>query len=155
MAKYGFMPGTHEENRENPPVRSKFDKSQGRGLPAPHMKFPGGIVKESGSANGPGFTEHGHMLPHHRDAQNTDRVSGVGTRKNDSAMHLREPDPVSAGHIKERPAASGFGAAHGKGSEAKLGSQVKSHSGRPQHQDNRSSRRSGPHAELDRVKMKS
>jgi|SRR5580700_2667368 hypothetical protein len=144
MAKYGFMPGTHEENRENPPVRSKFDKSQGRGLPAPHLGFPGKTVKVSGSPNGAGFTEHGHMLPHHRDAQNTDRVSREGVRKGDSVMHEHEPDPVrkDKGDRHERQHATGHGQESGKSS-------------RPQHQDNHSSRKSGPHAELDRVKMKS
>jgi hypothetical protein len=143
--KYGHMPGAHDEGiKENPPVRSKFDKSQGKGLPAPHMKFPGGIVKESGSPNGAGFTEHGHMLPHHRSPQNTDRVSSVGTRKGDSLMHLREPDPVrkDAGDRHARQHGTGRGQEAGKSSS-------------PQHQDNHSSRSREPHGQLDRVKMKS
>lgn len=39
------MPGaSNEPVRENPTVRSKFDKSQGRGLPAPHLTFPGQVA---------------------------------------------------------------------------------------------------------------
>jgi hypothetical protein len=62
MEKYGFMPGTHRESHENPPVRSKFDKSQGKGLPAPHLKHPGDVAKETGSRY-PGHTQNGHKLP--------------------------------------------------------------------------------------------
>lgn len=70
MEKYGFMPGSHEENRSNPPVRSKFDKSQGKGLPAPHLKHPGETAKETGSTY-PGHTSNGHKMP-------TERTHGFG-----------------------------------------------------------------------------
>lgn len=51
-----------EPVRNNPPVRSKFDKSHGHGLPAPHLSHPGEVAKETGSKHA-GFTENGHMLP--------------------------------------------------------------------------------------------
>ena len=38
----------NEPVRNNPTVRSKFDKSHGKGLKAPHMSFPGGIVNGNG-----------------------------------------------------------------------------------------------------------
>lgn len=38
---YKTMRGAEEEIRSNPPVRSKFDKSHGHGLKAPHLSFPG------------------------------------------------------------------------------------------------------------------
>ena len=42
MVTESRMPGaTDEPVRENPTVRSKFDKSHGKGLPAPHLSSPG------------------------------------------------------------------------------------------------------------------
>ena len=133
MEKYGFMPGTHEEHRDNPPVRSKFDKSQGKGLPAPHLKFPGGVVKESGSKHS-GFNENGHMLPTHRTAQNTDRITKGRTN---IPMHGGEPETVSGRgsdkHIKQH--STGHASAKmGGGTDRKVGAS------RPQHQDNKSAR---------------
>jgi hypothetical protein len=86
MEKYGFMPGTHEENRSNPPVRSKFDKSQGKGLPAPHLSSPGKTAKVTGSSHS-GHTENGHKLP-------TERSVGLGgghLRHNYSAAEMGAP----------------------------------------------------------------
>lgn len=45
------MPGAQEDAiRDNPPVRSKFDKSHGRGLPAPHMSSPGPVMPTTNPA---------------------------------------------------------------------------------------------------------
>lgn len=173
MGEYGRMPGAHDEGvRDNPPVKSKFDKSQGRGLPAPHLKHPGEVAKETGSKH-PGFNENGHLLPkegamafggvktHHHEPsrlgtnmadgekhiygmQNKDHVGHVSPGKivqPVASMHLREPDPVDAGTIKERPATSGYGTPHGKGSESRYGSQVKSQRSHPQKMEDSSTRR--------------
>lgn len=53
-----------ETVRDNPRVQSKFDKSRGKGLPAPHLSHPGAVAKDTGSKHA-GYTENGHMLPTH------------------------------------------------------------------------------------------
>ena len=94
------MPGAHDEGaRDNPPVRSKFDKSQGKGLPAPHLKHPGEVAKETGSRH-PGHNENGHKLP-------TERSVGLG------GSHLRHnytPGEMGA------PIITGTGQGHAKNS---------------------------------------
>lgn len=126
MSKYGFMPGTNEENKSNPPVRSKFDKSQGKGLKAPHLSFPGGTAKVTGSSHA-GFTENGNMLPKSsspRGMQNTLRASKPGA----NLMAGPEPDAVRAGsdnHSAQRNTGTG---------------QVGGKSSSPQRQDNKSTR---------------
>lgn len=59
--------------RENPVVHSKFDRSRGMGLKAPHLSHPGEVAKPTGSKHD-GFNENGHMYPHEVPAHNTDRV---------------------------------------------------------------------------------
>src|SRR5271154_5506904 len=85
--KYGHMPGAHDEGiKENPEVRSKFDKSQGRGLPAPHLKHPGEVAKETGT-HMPGHNENGHKMP-------TERSVGLGgshTRSHYSPGEMAAP----------------------------------------------------------------
>lgn len=39
-----------ETIRDNPPVRSKFDKSHGKGLPAPHLSSPGAVMPTTNPA---------------------------------------------------------------------------------------------------------
>lgn len=46
----------------NPAVRSKFDKSHGKGLPAPHLSFPGQTAPVTGTKVG-GFNPNGRMVP--------------------------------------------------------------------------------------------
>lgn len=67
--------GNEGENRANPPVRSKFDRSHGMGLKAPHLSHPGEVAPETGTKVR-GFTEHGHMLPHHIKEKPTDSIRG-------------------------------------------------------------------------------
>jgi hypothetical protein len=174
---YGKMPGAHDEGiRNNPPVRSKFDKSQGKGLPAPHLKHPGEIAKDTGTRM-PGHNENGHKLP-------AERSVGLG------ASHLRthygpgemgSPMVHSTGQGKPKnerltdgnviksstryfapqmdshepdPVRARDGDRHAKQHATGKG-QESGKSSRPQHQDNHSSRSKEPHATLDRSKMKS
>jgi hypothetical protein len=174
--KYGFMPGTHPEHRDNPKVSSKFDKSQGRGLPAPHLKHPGEVAKESGSSH-PGHTSNGHKLP-------TERSVGLGgsyLRHEYSPGEMGAPQlhGIGQGHVKNTRLTDGdvikssrrvdqgaFLAGHepnpvhgGSDIHVKQHSTGHGHesgkSSRPQHQDNHSSRSTEPHGQLDRVRMKS
>jgi hypothetical protein len=177
------MPGAHQEIRENPTVRSKFDKSHGHGLPAPHLKPPGEVAKETGSSH-PGHTENGHKLP-------VERSHGMGaiTRAHHSPGDMGAPllhgqglgapkntvmTDANVVHSSSRKGFSGMHGTHepdpvraggdlhkgqhntGAGSN-KLGGQsghTSPKSARPQHQDNESRRSKEPHAKLDKVKMK-
>lgn len=102
------MSGAHDEGtRENPTVRSKFDKSQGKGLPAPHLTHPGETAKETGSKH-PGHNENGHKLP-------TERSVGLG------GSHLRHsytPGEMGA------PMIHGVGLGHAKNSRLTDGAVV-------------------------------
>lgn len=124
------MPGAHNEGiRDNPAVKSKFDKSQGYGLPAPHLSHPGAVAKETGSSHS-GYNANGHMVPkevgetssyrteHHEPSKlgsgmaegrgyarepnmgQTDRVKPSHTVSMDRFAG-REPDPVRAGTLKD------------------------------------------------------
>ena len=56
----------------NPPVHSKFDRSRGFGLKAPHLKHPGEVAPVTGT-HVPGHTEGGAKLPrevHHNLTKN-------------------------------------------------------------------------------------
>lgn len=109
MSKYGHMPGAHDEGvKENPRVQSKFDRSHGKGLPAPHLKHPGEVARETGSSH-PGHTENGHKIPIERKAGNTDNVLGtMVSSREDSAHHLEDKRSregagvLSGGKLPER-----------------------------------------------------
>jgi hypothetical protein len=169
------MFGAHDEGvKDNPPVRSKFDKSHGKGLPAPHLKHPGQVAPDTGTRV-PGHTENGHQLPIHRSlpmgghqvtrhevsSMGTNMYSGqgLGTAKN---TKVTDSQVVKSSH---RVGMSGMHGTHepdpvhagsdkhsrqhstGRGSEH-------GKSGSPQHQDNHSSRSRAPHGTLDRTHMK-
>lgn len=105
--KYGFMPGTQEENRSNPRVSSKFDKSQGKGLPAPHLKHPGETAKETGSSY-PGHNENGRKTP-------IERSVGLG---GSPVRHAYTPGEMGA------PILRGVGQGHSKNSRLTDGNVV-------------------------------
>ncbi len=66
------LPGAHDEGvKDNRAVNSKFDKSHGHGLKAPHLRHPGEVAKDTGSGHA-GFSENGHMLPKHNKLPMTD-----------------------------------------------------------------------------------
>lgn len=46
----------------SPPIRSKFDRSHGKGLKAPHMSHPGGTAPVTGTTVA-GHTENGAKYP--------------------------------------------------------------------------------------------
>lgn len=179
--KYGFMPGTAPENRENPKVRSKFDKSQGRGLPAPHLSHPGATAKVTGSSH-PGHTENGHKLP----VERMNGVGGIGARHyspgemgapilkgqgmggpknthmtdaNVVKSSIRHFAPEMAPHEPD-PVRAGGDLHKGQHNTAKgndrLGGTENTHAkaGGRQKMEDSSKRTAGGHAELDRVKMK-
>lgn len=50
MAESDMRGAQNEPVRDNPPVRSKFDKSHGHGLKAPHMAAKGPVVSTTTSA---------------------------------------------------------------------------------------------------------
>ncbi len=158
--KYGHMVGAHDEGiRNNPTVRSKFDKSQGKGLPAPHLKHPGEVAKETGSSH-PGHTENGHMLPQERNVgmsghkvthhevgsmgSNMYTGQGLGTPKN---TKITDSDVVKS---STRVGMGGFAGREPDPVHAGSDKHSKQHntgrgqesgkSSRPQHQDNHSSR---------------
>lgn len=59
------MRGAETETvRDNPTVHSKFDRSQGKGLKAPHLSHPGEVAPLTGT-HVKGHTPNGHMLPKH------------------------------------------------------------------------------------------
>jgi hypothetical protein len=47
---------------ENMKTRSKFDRSHGKGLKAPHMGFKGATAPITGTVV-PGHNDGGHMIP--------------------------------------------------------------------------------------------
>ena len=57
----------------NPAVHSKFDRSHGRGIPAPHVGHPGGTLSITGTKI-PGHNENGRLEPRSVDP-------GVGPHK--------------------------------------------------------------------------
>lgn len=59
----------------NPGVSSKFDKSQGKGLKAPHQSFPGQTAGITGSTKA-GFNENGRMNPKSTPYNGLDRQTG-------------------------------------------------------------------------------
>jgi hypothetical protein len=78
----------------NPPVRSKFDRSRGKGLKAPHLSHPGEVAKESGSGHA-GFMDSGHMMP--KDV--TPRL-GTGSHEHIETGRLGGVNPMDS-HRKE------------------------------------------------------
>jgi hypothetical protein len=108
MEKYGVMAGTQEASKSNPSVRSKFDKSHGKGLPAPHLKHPGETAKPTGTKM-PGHTENGHKLPVER-----------GLSKGSHLHHGYTPGEMGA------PIITGTGQGHPKNSKLTDGDVVKS-----------------------------
>ncbi len=106
--KSDFMRGTTDESHgENPTVRSKFDKSQGKGLPAPHLTHPGEVAKETGSKH-TGFNENGHMMPKdvsmavgddgkHQVTLHT--PDNLGTGMAEGRGYAKEPNVAATDHI--------------------------------------------------------
>jgi hypothetical protein len=172
--KSGFLAGTEQERGSNPVVRSKFDKSHGKGLPAPHLKHPGEVAKESGSKY-PGHTENGHKLPvergtnfsggittHHHEPGKLGSMMAEGHRSIYGMPNKNHTDHVSPGkvvsttasmHLHEPDPVHGGGDLHARQHNTGRG-QERAKSSSPQHQDNHSSRSKAPHAKLDRVNMK-
>jgi hypothetical protein len=108
---YRPMRGAEEDQRENPPVQSKFDKSQGKGLPAPHLTHPGAVAKETGSKH-PGFNENGHMLARevggpvgdstiHRVTQHSPASLGSGMAE--GRRSYGEPNIAATDHVVAKP----------------------------------------------------
>lgn len=62
-----------EPQRSNPTVHSKFDRSHGKGLKAPHLSHPGETAPITGTKVA-GHTENGHKLPKHVKYGGSDRV---------------------------------------------------------------------------------
>jgi len=59
------MKGAEDEGvRDNPAVHSKFDRSHGKGLKAPHLSHPGQVAPVTGTKVA-GHTVNGHKLPKH------------------------------------------------------------------------------------------
>jgi len=101
------MPGAENDSHANPQVRSKFDKSQGRGLPAPHLSHPGEVAKETGYHH-PGHNENGHKLPHEVSMQVGDSgkhqvtwhaPGGLGTGMADGKGYAKEPNIAATDHV--------------------------------------------------------
>jgi hypothetical protein len=158
-----------EAERGNPAVRSKFDKSKGRGLPAPHLKFPGEVAKDTGSSH-PGHNENGHKLPVER-GQGTGPITtrhhtpgemgapllhgqGLGAPKNTrmtdaNVVHHSTRLGMSniAGH--EPDPVKRDSVLHAKQHPTGHG-QESAKSSRPQHQDNHSSRSRSDAGALER-----
>lgn len=68
------MKGAEDEGvRDNPAVHSKFDRSRGKGIPAPHISHPGGTAPITGTKVA-GHTEHGAKLPKHVKYGGSDKV---------------------------------------------------------------------------------
>lgn len=170
------MHGAENEGvRDNPKVRSKFDKSQGRGLPAPHLKHPGEVAKESGTKQ-PGFTENGHMEPkerqghgvgsiatHHHEPGKLGSNMAMGQRSIYGMPNKDQTDRVSPGkvvqpmanmHLHEPDPVHAGSDKHSK-QHSTGKAQVSAKSSSPQHQDNRSNRTVAPAGTLNRERMKS
>jgi hypothetical protein len=179
MSKYGFMPGTHMEHNENPPVRSKFDKSRGKGLPAPHIGHPGATAPLTGTTI-PGHNENGHKLPtergnshggiktHHHEPGRLGSNMAEGQRHVYGMPNKDQTDRVSAGkvvaplasmHLHEPDPVRAGGDLHKGQHNTAAGNRYEGggkspKSSSPQHQDNQSRRSKEPNAKLDKAKMK-
>jgi hypothetical protein len=62
MLKSNMRGAEDEPQRSNPAVQSKFDRSHGMGLKAPHLSHPGEVAPMTGTKVA-GHNEGGHKMP--------------------------------------------------------------------------------------------
>lgn len=114
---YKPMPGAEEDQRSNPAVRSKFDKSQGKGLPAPHLSHPGQTVAVTGTHH-PGHNENGHKIPvevtgrHGGDEMHKvthHHPSTLGSGMAEGRGYAREPNIAQSDRVPEATRHEGMG----------------------------------------------